>query len=332
MATLPPLSPAPPQVHRADSSGSNIGAGSMIASLSRRPRTKSRPRAVTVSSRRDRSPASARGLEWPVATADELLGTTSLTPPSTASDPSPSLLPTRPPRSPLRAASLPKDDASHPDIVPGAGWKTMDDMESSWRSRALKIEHSTPHRRKRGPNVPRDSFRLSMLSSSSSSAQTSAFFTTVGQMQTVPHFSSLREARQRLRESNVTVRSGTASSMYPLSSSTVSGTESPSSPRSIADSFQDHHISSVNPDEPYDDYQAFHNVSYRLRLLLNNNYFLLPFHSKPSPSDFASPVAAPYKKATRSAAPTFLDIFVWERRDQSRRHLPPLLLTLVPRD
>jgi hypothetical protein len=171
-----------------------------------------------------------------------------------------------------------------------------------------------------------------MLSSSSSSAQTSAFFTTVGQMQTVPHFSSLREARQRLRESNVTVRSGTASSMYPLSSSTVSGTESPSSPRSIADSFQDHHISSVNPDEPYDDYQAFHNVSYRLRLLLNNNYFLLPFHSKPSPSDFASPVAAPYKKATRSAAPTFLDIFVWERRDQSRRHLPPLLLTLVPRD
>jgi hypothetical protein len=143
MATLPPLSPAPPQVHRADSSGSNIGAGSMIASLSRRPRTKSRPRAVTVSSRRDRSPASARGLEWPVATADELLGTTSLTPPSTASDPSPSLLPTRPPRSPLRAASLPKDDASHPDIVPGAGWKAMDDMESSWRSRALKIEHST---------------------------------------------------------------------------------------------------------------------------------------------------------------------------------------------
>jgi hypothetical protein len=112
-----------------------------------------------------------------------------------------------------------------------------------------------------------------MLLSSSSSTQTSAFFTMVGQMQTVPHFSSLCEARQQLRGSNVTVRSGTALSMYPLSSSTVSGTESPSSPRSIADSFQDHHISSVDPDEPYDDYQAFHNVSYRHRLLLNNNYF-----------------------------------------------------------
>jgi hypothetical protein len=141
-STLPPLSPAPPQVHRTDSRGSNVSAGS-IASLSRRPRTKSRPRAVTISSRRDKSPASVRGLEWPVATADELLGTTSLTPPSTVSDPSPSPLPSRPPRSPLRAASLPKDDTSHPDIVPGAGWKAMDDMESSWRSRALKIEHST---------------------------------------------------------------------------------------------------------------------------------------------------------------------------------------------
>ena len=141
-STLPPLSPAPAQVRRTDSQGSNVSAGS-IASLSRRPRTKSRPRAVTVSSRRDKSPASTRGLEWPVATTDELLGTTSLTPPSTVSDPSPAPLPSRPARSPLRAASLPKDDTSHPDIVPFAGWKAMDDMESSWRSRALKIEHST---------------------------------------------------------------------------------------------------------------------------------------------------------------------------------------------
>jgi hypothetical protein len=164
--------------------------------------------------------------------------------------------------------------------------------------------------------------------SSSSSAQTSAFFTTVGQMQTVPHFSSLREARQRLRESNVTVRSGTASSVYPLTSSTVSGTESPSSPRSIADSFQDHHISSVDPDEPYDDYQAYHtdDVSYRLRLLLSNNYFLPPAHSKPSPSDFASPVAAPHKKAAKSAAPTFLDLFrVGKAR--SKPNTPPSPLT-----
>ena len=147
--------------------------------------------------------------------------------------------------------------------------------------------------------------------SSASSAHSNTFFTSVGQMQTVPHFTSLRETRQRLRQSNVTAQSGTTSSVYPLSSSTVSGTESPSSPRSLADSLQDHHISSVDPDETYDDDQVFHtdDVSYRLRLLLSNNYFLPPAHSKPSPSDFASPVNPPYKKAVKSVTPAFLDIF-----------------------
>jgi hypothetical protein len=127
----------------------------------------------------------------------------------------------------------------------------------------------------------------------------------------MPHFTSLREARQRLRESSQTFQSGTASSVYPLSSSTISGTESPSSPRSIVDSFQDNHISSVDPDEPYDEYQVFRtdDVSYRLRLLLSNNYFLPPAHSKPSPSDFASPVAASSKKPAKSVGPAFLDIF-----------------------
>ena len=147
--------------------------------------------------------------------------------------------------------------------------------------------------------------------SSASSAQTNAFFTTLGEMQTVPHFTSLRQARQRLRESNLTMQSGTTSSVYPLSSSTVSGTESPCSPRSIADSFQDNHIASVDPDELYDDYQAFNtdDVSYRLRLLVSNNYFLPPAHSKPSPSAFASPVTAPSKKTAKSVGPALLDIF-----------------------
>ena len=147
--------------------------------------------------------------------------------------------------------------------------------------------------------------------SSASSAQTNAFFTTLGEMQTVPHFTSLRQARQRLRESNLTMQSGTTSSVYPLSSSTVSGTESPCSPRSIADSFQDNHILSVDPDEPYDDFQAFNtdDVSYRLRLLVNNNYFLPPAHSKPSPSAFASPVTAPSKKTAKSVGPALFDIF-----------------------
>ena len=136
-STLPPVIPTPSQVRRTDSLVSNLSAGS-TTSLSRRPRTRGRQRALTVSSRRDRSPASAKDLEAPMATADELLAETSLSP-----DASPSTLPSRPPRSPLRAATLPRNDISHPDIMPGPGWKAMDDMESSWRSRAVKIEHST---------------------------------------------------------------------------------------------------------------------------------------------------------------------------------------------
>lgn len=50
-------------------------------------------------------------------------------------------------------------------------------------------------------------------------------------------------------------------------------------------------------------------VSYRLRLLVKNNYFLPPAHSKPSPADFASSPLSSAKKSPRSATPTFLDIF-----------------------
>jgi hypothetical protein len=141
-ATLPPVS-STHTVHRTDSLGSNVSAGS-ITSLSRRPRTKGRPRAVTVSSRRDRSPASNRGLEVQMATADELLTESPSLLPTMSPDASPSAAaPSRPPRSPLRVATLLQDKISHPDIVPSPGWKAMDDMESSWRSRAVKIEHST---------------------------------------------------------------------------------------------------------------------------------------------------------------------------------------------
>jgi hypothetical protein len=142
-STLPTVSPSLPQVHRTDSVGSNVSAGS-VTSLARRPRTKGRPRAITVSSRRDRSPVSFRDFEVLQAAGDEILADTSFYPPTTIStDPSPSAAPSRPPRSPLRAATLPKDGLSHPDIVPGLGWKAVDDMESLWRSRPVKIEDST---------------------------------------------------------------------------------------------------------------------------------------------------------------------------------------------
>jgi len=61
----------------------------------------------------------------------------------------------------------------------------------------------------------------------------------------------------------------------------------------------------VNDVQEYDS----DDVSYRLRLLVKNNYFLPPAHSKPSPADFASSSLNSAKKSPRAATPTFLDIF-----------------------
>ena len=147
--------------------------------------------------------------------------------------------------------------------------------------------------------------------SSASSAQTNTFFTTLGQMQTVPHITSLRKACQRLRESNVTMQSGTASSVYLLSSFTVSRTESPCSPRSLTDSFQHNHISSVDPMNCMMTIKLSTRTTFRIRFvfLSATTTFYPPAHSKPSPSAFASPVTAPSKKMAKSVGPALLDIF-----------------------
>lgn len=100
-----------------------------------------------------------------------------------------------------------------------------------------------------------------------------------------------------------------SSSIYPPSSSTTSGPESPSSPRSMVEQLDNHNVSSYDPElgevQEYDG----DDVAYRLRLLVKNNYFLPPAHSKPSPSDFAPSGLAAQKKSSRSTTPTFMDLF-----------------------
>ncbi|KAK7454645.1 hypothetical protein VKT23_011398 [Stygiomarasmius scandens] len=84
-----------------------------------------------------------------------------------------------------------------------------------------------------------------------------------------------------------------SSSIYPRSSSMSSECYSPVSED------EDVHSEHEEPQKIDSD-----DVSYRLRLLVNNNYFLPPAHAKPRPSDFPPP--APPKK---NSAPAFLDIF-----------------------
>ncbi|KAF5342659.1 hypothetical protein D9611_001547 [Ephemerocybe angulata] len=115
-----------------------------------------------------------------------------------------------------------------------------------------------------------------------------------------------------VRDSVSTHQSGASSSLYPLSSSTMSGPESPPSPRSMSEQF-DHHLDSVRIDADPMSVQEFDSddVAYRLQLLVKNNYFLPPAHSKPSPSDFAALAATanPKKQAKSSTPAGILDLF-----------------------
>ena len=97
----------------------------------------------------------------------------------------------------------------------------------------------------------------------------------------------------------------TSSSLYPLTISTTSGPESPPSPRSV-DDHENYDVSSYDPEVGDVDEYVQDDVSYRLRLLVNNNYFLPPAHAKPSPSDFAPSGPTIIKKPS---TPTFMDIF-----------------------
>ncbi|KAJ2917393.1 hypothetical protein MD484_g3024, partial [Candolleomyces efflorescens] len=114
-----------------------------------------------------------------------------------------------------------------------------------------------------------------------------------------------------VRDSVSTQQSATSSSLYPLSSSTASAPESPPSPRSLTEQLD--HLEPLHFDAETDgggpEFDS-DDVAYRLQLLVKNNYFLPPAHSKPSPSDFAALAASSnQKKPNKSSAPAFLDLF-----------------------
>lgn len=116
--------------------------------------------------------------------------------------------------------------------------------------------------------------------------------------------------RRPNRDSLVSQLSSTSSSLYPRSTSS-SHPESSILPHSLKD--RDEDISSfapriVNPSDQDPDFDV-DDVSYRLRLLVNNNYFLPPAHSKPSPLSFAPLSPNATQKPQKPAAPTFLGFF-----------------------
>ncbi|KAG5638905.1 hypothetical protein H0H81_008966 [Sphagnurus paluster] len=124
-----------------------------------------------------------------------------------------------------------------------------------------------------------------------------------------PTLTGVDPSHVNVRDSISTQLSGLSSSVYPPSTSTTSGPDSPLSPRSMVDQEHSYEISSYDPEvgeaEEYDG----DDVSYRLRLLVNNSYFLPPAHSKPSLADFAAMENNIQKKPVKPPTPTFFDLF-----------------------
>lgn len=118
-----------------------------------------------------------------------------------------------------------------------------------------------------------------------------------------------RNHTRRLRDSVLTQNSVASSSIYPPSTITSATTESVLSAPSMSSQPHQDVVVAVDPD----DYSDMHHiqefdaddVSYRLRLLVQNNYYLPPAHSKPYPTNF-SILSEPPKK---SNSPAFLDYF-----------------------
>lgn len=152
-------------------------------------------------------------------------------------------------------------------------------------------------------SLPRSAFRT--MSSSDESSQASP--RTPISFSAAPSVHVVNEGNRHFRDSITS----TSSSLYPRSTSTESYPESSIHPRSLRDKDED--VSSFsprivtqnasNPDFDVDD------VSYRLRLLVNNSYFLPPAHAKPTPLSLAPPAPPPGQRASKQAAPGFLDFF-----------------------
>ncbi|OBZ72120.1 hypothetical protein A0H81_07804 [Grifola frondosa] len=152
---------------------------------------------------------------------------------------------------------------------------------------------------KRGISLPRQAFRSNV--SSDSSSQPSPL--TPHNFHDMPGVHVVGDIRGNYRDSTITQFSSTSSSLYPASTSTGSSLLPYSDDQDESMDTYPQIASPGNSEFDADD------VSYRLRLLLNNSYFLPPAHTKPSPLSLAPPPILPAKRATKPANANFLDFF-----------------------
>ncbi|KAF8899946.1 hypothetical protein CPB84DRAFT_1847508 [Gymnopilus junonius] len=266
---------------RSVASNSSLASG---VSLSRRPRTRTRSRTVTGST--ERRPEESPALPLVQSDLPYLAGPIVQEPledhPVTSSQDPLTGPPTRPPRSPqrLEVSEIRSSDTASMQVVTDADPTFVEPLPSA------------PISGKPVSKAAKQASTLPLIDTGYKEPP-SAFSRDPALTPVV-----------NIRDSVSTQQSGVSSSLYPPSTSTASGPESPPSPRSLAGQVDVPPFAlEVNEVQEYDS----DDVSYRLRLLVKNNYFLPPAHSKPSPEDLGSlPVNPP--KPPRSPAP-FLNLF-----------------------
>ncbi|SJL09584.1 uncharacterized protein ARMOST_12964 [Armillaria ostoyae] len=263
----------------------SVGSSSSIASgvsLSRRPRTRTRSRTVTggQNPHPDATFTRAQDSDMP------FIANQMVTEPESDILGSPHDFDSRPPARPVRSPHRPVSTDAQLSDTAGFVEENHEEICDSTRNSVEAFPDTA---------MPRTLQQSSLISDAvpSALAPYSSAFVRSGP-----------EAGVNARDSmlsNFTQQTGTSTSLYPPSTSTVSGTESPPSPRSIVETGENVDVPVIDDLQEYDE----DDVSYRLRLLVKNNYFLPPAHSKPSASDFASLPSTPRKPAS----PTFLDLF-----------------------
>ncbi|KAH8117841.1 hypothetical protein DFH11DRAFT_1723856 [Phellopilus nigrolimitatus] len=185
---------------------------------------------------------------------------------------------------------------SHPVLDEGQGMETRSENGQFRRGQRPRVL-----------SVPKRAFRNGSLSDSSEqpSPLTPSAFHDIPPM---PVFARNRRFRHQPCDSGVTQQSTTSSSLYPKSTSTDDSYSSP--PSLPSNDMDDRLIVAVDPDDNPHVHELSEmdadDVSYRLRLLMQNNYYLPPAHSKPF-SEYSSSTAK--KSPLKSPSPTFLDIF-----------------------
>ncbi|KAI0368741.1 hypothetical protein BV20DRAFT_947576 [Pilatotrama ljubarskyi] len=306
----PPL-PLGAAFTRSDSLASSVRSSGSGTSLARRSRTRTRSAAP---SKRTKSTGRSASSKYESDAGESFLDLDD-------APPVPTLLHDEPEemrasdrevrRARRRSRTIGPEGRTYEGLQPGVAqmqrsWSALDirDPPEEGRGRQAKSDtgsFKSPKARLRGLSLPRQSFKQNAHSDSSSQPSPQ----TPHSLGDGPAIRIADPSRANFRDSILTQVSATSSSVYPASTSVGSRTESSLPYTEDQDGGDMSYPDIVSPEnlefDPDD-------VSYRLRLLVNNSYFLPPAHAKPTPMALFSHSQDAAQKS-KPATSGFLDFF-----------------------